>query len=88
MKRLIIITLLFQFIYATCSDLNYADCIYWSEYCEWNDETNQCQDIDGNDSNNNYGPFQFSSFNESDGLISSENYLAATVFYPIDAVPP
>ena len=75
-------------IYAECSDLNYTDCIYWSEYCDWNDETEQCQDIDGNDYDNNYGPFQFSSFNESDGLISSDNYLAATVFYPIDALPP
>ena len=88
MKRLIIITLFFQFIYATCSDLNYDDCLYWSSYCEWNNSENQCQDINGDDSSNNYGPFQFSSFNESNGLISSENYLAATVFYPIDAVPP
>ncbi len=89
MKKIILFASFFiNYIYAECIDLNYADCIYWSEYCEWNDETNQCQDIDGNDSNNNYGPFQFSSFNESDGLISSDNYLAATVFYPIDALPP
>ena len=88
MHILIIITLFFQFAYATCSDLNYDDCLYWSSYCEWNNSENQCQDIDGDDSSNNYGPFQFSSFNESNGLISSENYLGATVFYPIDAVPP
>ena len=87
MHRLVIITLFSQFIYATCSDLNYDDCLYWSSYCEWNNSENQCQDI-GNDSSNNYGPFQFSSFNESNGLISSENYLGATVFYPIDAIPP
>ena len=87
MKKIILFASFFiNYIYAECIDLNYADCIYWSEYCEWNDETNQCQDIDGNDSNNNYGPFQFSSFNESDGLISSDNYLAATVFYPEPAV--
>ena len=88
MYRLVIITLFAQFIYATCSDLNYDDCLYWSSYCEWNNSENQCQDIGGNDSSNNYGPFQFSSFNESNGLISSENYLGATVFYPIDAIPP
>ena len=88
MHRLVIITLFSQFIYATCSDLNYDDCLYWSSYCEWNNSENQCQDIGGNDSSNNYGPFQFSSFNESNGLISSENYLGATVFYPIDAIPP
>ena len=88
MRIFIIIILFFQFAYASCSDLNYDDCLYWSSYCEWNDIDNQCQDITDNDSNTNYGPFEFSSFNESNGLISSENYLAATVFYPIDAVPP
>ncbi len=87
MKRLIVITLFFQFIYATCSDLSYDDCLYWSSFCEWNNFENQCQDT-SDDYNTNYGPFQFSSFNESNGLISSENYLGATVFYPIDAVPP
>ena len=88
MHILIIITLFFQFTYATCSDLNYDDCLYWSSFCEWNNFENQCQDIEGDDSNNNYGPFQFSSFNESNDLITSENYLGATVFYPINAVPP
>ena len=88
MKILILLTFLFQFIYASCSDLDYDDCLYWSSFCEWNDFDYQCQDIGGDDFNDNYGPFQFSSFNESNGLISSENYLAATVFYPIDAVPP
>jgi dienelactone hydrolase len=88
MRILIIITLFFQFAYASCSDLNYDDCIYWSSYCEWNNFENQCQDIDGDDSNNDYGPFQFSSFNESNGLIPSENYLGATVFYPLDGQPP
>ena len=88
MHILIIITLFFQFTYATCSDLNYDDCLYWSSFCEWNNFENQCQDIAGDDSNNNYGPFQFSSFNESNDLITSENYLGATVFYPINAVPP
>ncbi len=88
LRTILFISLFINYIYAECSDLNYTDCIYWSEYCDWNDETEQCQDIDGNDYDNNYGPFQFSSFNESDGLISSDDYLAATVFYPIDALPP
>ena len=47
MQILIITTLFFQFIYATCSDLNYDDCLYWSSYCEWNNSENQCQDIGG-----------------------------------------
>ncbi|MAO85998.1 MAG: hypothetical protein CMF87_03625, partial [Candidatus Marinimicrobia bacterium] len=88
LRTILFISLFINYIYAECSDLNYTDCIYWSEYCDWNNETEQCQDIGGNDYDNNYGPFQFSSFNELDGLISSDNYLAATVFYPIDALPP
>ena len=87
MQILIIITLFLQFAYTTCSDLSYDDCLYWSSFCEWNNFENQCQDI-GDDSNTNSGPFEFSSFNESNGLISSENYLGATVFYPINAEPP
>jgi len=88
MYILIITTLFFQLVYGTCSDLNYDECLYWSSYCEWNNFENQCQDIADDDSNTNYGPFEFSSFNESDGLITSENYLTATIFYPTDAVPP
>ena len=88
LRFLILNIILLNYSISECSDLDYDQCLYWSSYCEWNDETNQCQDIDGNDSNNNYGPYQFSSFNESDGLISSDNYLAATVFYPTDALPP
>ena len=88
MYILIITTLFFQLVYGTCSDLNYDECLYWSSYCEWNNSENQCQDIADDDSNTNYGPFEFSSFNESDGLITSENYLTATIFYPTDAVPP
>ena len=82
------IILLFSFINAECYELNQADCLYWNTYCEWNDETGQCQDIGGDDSSTNSGPFEFSSFNESDGLISSESYLGATVFHPINAEPP
>ena len=49
MKNIYIIfnLILFNFIYAECYELNQSDCLYWSEYCEWNEETNQCQDIGG-----------------------------------------
>ena len=39
--------LFFNLIYSECSDLDYDQCIYWSNYCEWNDETEQCQNIGG-----------------------------------------
>ena len=41
-----------------------------------------------NNGNSNYGPYQFDSFNESNGLIPSENYLGATVFYPTQGQSP
>ena len=58
MKTIILFSLSFlSFVDAECSDLSYADCIYWSAFCEWNQETNQCQDIgegDGGEENNDY----------------------------------
>ena len=42
-------------IYAECYELNQEECLYWADFCEWNDETGQCQEIgggnDGGDSN-------------------------------------
>ena len=39
--------ILFNFLVSECSDLSQSECYYWSEYCEWNENTNQCQDIGG-----------------------------------------
>ena len=49
MNRLIFITQFFtlSILYAECSDLTYEECIYWSGYCEWNEESGQCQDAGG-----------------------------------------
>ena len=53
-----ILSLLFflNFLDAECSDLNYADCLYWSALCEWNEEVDQCQDLGngGGEVNNGY----------------------------------
>ncbi len=87
-SKILISFLTLNLLTAECSDLDYDLCLYYQDFCEWNQDINLCEDITDDDSNADYGPFQFSSFNESNGLISSENYLAATVFYPIDAVPP
>ena len=68
-KMYLLYFLLVGFMYAECSDLNYADCIYWSEYCEWNDETEQCQDIgDDGGGNNNYIEPSCIPFNQTDPI--------------------
>ena len=30
-------------LYGECSDLDYSECSNWPEYCEWNDEIDECQ---------------------------------------------
>ena len=56
MKTIILFSLLIiNFLNAECADLSYADCIYWSAFCEWNNETGQCQEIgSGGEENNDY----------------------------------
>ena len=91
---IILISLLLCFstqLYAECSDLNYSECSEYPEYCEWNDESEVCQDIGGGGdggSNDNYGPYVFSYLTESEGIQSSDLYNDATIYYPIDANPP
>ena len=89
-KLIILVTILTNFIYAECYELNYSDCLYWSEYCEWNDETGQCQDIGGGDGGggNADGPYQYTSISESDGLRNGPDYRDGVVYYPINGNPP
>ena len=88
------IILLFSFVYAECYELNQADCLYWSAYCEWNDETSQCQEIgggggdDGGGDGNGDGPYQYSTISESQGLRNGPDYRDGVVYYPIDGEPP
>ena len=51
MKKItiIIFVVLLASLYAECYELNQADCLYWSAYCEWNDQTGQCQEIGGDE---------------------------------------
>ena len=80
--------ILLGFIYSECSDLNYADCLYWSYYCEWNDETNQCQDIGGGGENDDLGPYEYQIITESDGLRNGPDYRDGRLYYPIDGIIP
>ncbi len=87
-KLILINIIMAGFIYSECSDLSYDDCLYWSYYCEWNDETNQCQEIGGGGGGEADGPYDYQIITESDGLRNGPLYLDGRLYYPIDAEPP
>lgn len=81
-----IIPFLFRVIWAECSDLDYADCIYWSEYCEWNEDSQECYEIGGGGGGDLvYGPYNFESINESSGLRDGPYYQDGILYYPTNA---
>ena len=75
-------------LYAECSDLDSLECSQWVEYCEWNEETGQCQEIGGGNGNIEFGPYQYSFLTESDGIRVSTNYNGALLYYPINGITP
>ena len=94
MRHIVIILnlILFNFIYAECYELSESECLYWSTYCEWNEETGQCQEIGGGgtgggDGNEN-GPYEFTTITESQGLRNGPDYRDGVLYYPIGGVPP
>ena len=94
MKNLTIVSIIIlsSFIYSECYELSQADCLYWSQYCEWNDETGQCQEIGGGGDNggggNADGPYQYLTISESQGLRNGPDYRDGVLYYPIDGNPP
>ena len=90
--RILIVINLFSYflIKADCSDLSYEDCLYWSGFCVWDEESGICQDVDGGGGDNdiNYGPFQFEFLTESDGIRQSTLYNGTLLHYPLEANPP
>ena len=71
----ILFILSFRILNADCSDLSYEECLTWSDFCEWNEETELCQEIGGGGGDNIvYGPYQFTSINESNGLRNGPDY--------------
>ena len=90
MKKVFFIYILVisNLIYAECYELSQGECLYWSDYCEWNEETNQCQEIGGggggggDDSAD--GPYQYSTITESQGLRNGPDYRDGVLYYPID----
>lgn len=86
MKVLYIFCFLFfvnQVLRADCSDLDYADCVYWSDYCEWDDDTQECFEIGGG-GDFEYGPYNFGFISEEDGLRNGPDYLDGILYYPLD----
>ena len=55
--RILIVINLFSYflIKADCSDLSYEDCLYWSGFCVWDEESGICQDVDGGGGDNDPG---------------------------------
>ena len=87
--RLLIIFNIFSYyvLEADCSDLTYEECIYWSGYCEWNEETGLCQDVGGG-GGIEFGPYQFEYLTEADGIRETDLYNGALLYYPLEANPP
>ena len=83
---LYILPFFLHFLWGECSDLDYADCIYWSQYCEWNAESEECFETGGGgDGEFEYGPYNYEFITEADGLRNSPYYLDGLLYYPIDA---
>ena len=85
--KYLIKSIIFLFIFnntllADCSDLDYNDCLYWAGYCEWNEETNACQDAGA------IGGDNYDILTEADGISQSTLYNGALLYYPTEGNPP
>ncbi len=86
--KLILLNIIFTaFLYSECYQLNQSECDYWSAYCIWNEETNQCEETGGGGGNSD-GPYEFATISETQGLRNGPDYQDGVLYYPIDAAPP
>ena len=67
-KFKLIIFILLNILISECSDLDYNTCLQYPEYCEWNQETGQCQDIGGGSGNDGYIEPSCIPFNQTDPI--------------------
>jgi pimeloyl-ACP methyl ester carboxylesterase len=90
MKILTLVSIIFfiNFLKAECSDLDSIECVQWSEYCEWNEETGECTEIGGGGGGSELGPYQIAYLTEADGIRNGPNYNDGRLYYPIGANPP
>ncbi len=77
-----------NYLYAECSDLDSLECSQWAEFCVWNQETNQCEEINGGGGDIDYGPYEYLYISQSDGMRDGPYYDNATLYYPIGAETP
>ena len=92
-KQLIIfVSLLLNVILAECSDLGYVECLNWPDFCKWNENAGQCQDIGdgsgGTGDGTQDGPYEYAIITESQGLRNGPDYKDGVLYYPINANPP
>ena len=92
-KTLFILSFCFvAVVYAECYELDYSTCLQWPDYCEWNEDTNQCQEIGGGGGGggdgSGDGPYQYATITESQGLRNGPDYRDGVLYYPIDGNPP
>ena len=96
MFRVNLFLILLNFIYAECYELTtQSECLQYPEYCEWNEGTNQCQDIGGGGTSgggsgggSTDGPYEYTTITESEGLRNGPDYRDGVVYYPIDGEAP
>ena len=81
-KSIIFLLLFIGYVFADCSDLDYNECLYWTGYCEWNEETNACQDAGA------VGGDNYEVLTEADGISQSTLYNGAFLYYPTEGNPP
>ena len=67
-KIKLIIFILLNILISECSDLDYTTCMQYPEYCEWNQETGQCQDIGSGSGNDGYIEPSCIPFNQTDPI--------------------
>ena len=77
-----------NYLYAECSDLDSLECSQWAEFCVWNQETNQCEEINGGGGDIDYGSYEYLYISQSDGMRDGPYYDNATLYYPIGAETP
>ena len=70
LKIIVILFMIVNYVYAECYELDYADCIYWSTYCEWDNDSNLCIEIGsgtggGTGGGSADGPYDYMTITES-----------------------
>ncbi len=84
-SMLLSIFVLISFIFSECSDLSYDECLYYSEFCDWDEDTGQCDEFGGGGGDGEAdGPYAYQMITESDGLRNGPDYLDGRIYFPID----